>query len=52
MGLLWIVLIMLLVFAFIGAPNLGIVHHKYGYYPSGMILLIAIILLLVLFTRT
>lgn len=48
---IWIVLlIVLLVVAFAGAPGLGPVQHSYGWGPSGIVTLIVIILVVLLLT--
>jgi hypothetical protein len=48
MNLLWVVVIVLLVLAFVGAPGLGPWNHSYGWYPSGGVGLIVIILIVLL----
>lgn len=48
MNLLWVVVIVLLVLAFVGAPGLGPWSHSYGWYPSGGVGLIVIILIVLL----
>jgi hypothetical protein len=48
--MLWILLVVLLVLALVGLPPLGVYPHAYGYYPSGLlgvILIVVLILLLV-----
>lgn len=47
MGLL--VLILVLLFCFGGLPHWG--YHQYGYYPSGLGVVLLILLVLVLFGR-
>ena len=47
MNLLWILVVVLIIFAVLGAPNIGF-NHSYGYYPSGGIGLIVIILVVLL----
>lgn len=47
----WIVvLIVLLILALVGAPHIGPVSHNYGYFPSGTIGLIVLILVILLLT--
>ena len=48
MNLLWLVVIILLILAIFGVPTIGPWHHSYGYYPSGVVVVIAIILILFL----
>lgn len=49
MNVLWLLVILLIVFAVVGAPGLGPWPHTYGWAPSGgagLIVLILVILLL------
>ena len=49
MSLLWIIVIVLVILAIVGAPGIGPITHNWGYYPSsglGLVVLILIILLL------
>jgi hypothetical protein len=48
MNLLWVLLIVVLVFAVIGAPQVGVWHHGYGYWPSGLGFILFIVLLILL----
>ncbi len=48
MNLLWLLVVILVVIALVGVPGLGPWQHSYGYYPSGGIGLIVIILIVVL----
>lgn len=48
MNLLWVLVILLIVFAVMGAPGIGPWTHNYGYFPSGGIGLIVIILIVLL----
>jgi hypothetical protein len=48
MNLLWIIIIVLIVLAFAGAPGIGPWNHGWGYYPSGGLGLIVIILIVLL----
>jgi hypothetical protein len=50
MSLLWLIVIVLIVFAIIGAPGIGPWHHGYGYWPSGLGGVLVIILILLLLT--
>ena len=47
--MLWLLVIILVVIAFAGAPNVGFYHHSMGWGPSGIIgvvLIIVVVLLL------
>lgn len=48
MNLLWVLLVILLIFAVVGAPGVGPWTHNYGWYPSGGLGLIVIVLLILL----
>jgi len=48
MNLLWLIVIVLIISALVGAPGIGPWQHSYGYYPSGGIGLIVIILVVLL----
>ena len=48
MNLLWLIVIVLVVCALVGAPGLGPWNHRYGYYPSGGMGLVVIILIVLL----
>lgn len=50
MNLLWLLVIVLVAVALVGAPGLGPITHSYGYYPSGAVTLIVIILVVLLLT--
>lgn len=50
MNLLWLLVILLIVFALLGAPNIGVWQHNYGYVPSGLVTVIVIILIVLLIT--
>lgn len=50
MNLLWVVIIILLVLAFVGAPGLGPWNHSYGWGPSGIVGVIVVVLLILLLT--
>lgn len=47
---LWIVVIVLLVLAFAGAPNVGFYPHRFGYMPSGLLTLVVVVLIILLLT--
>lgn len=47
-NLLWLVVVVLLVVAVLGAPGWGPYQHNYGWFPSGGIGLIVVILLVLL----
>jgi membrane protein YdbS with pleckstrin-like domain len=49
MNLVWLLVIVLIVFAVIGAPG-GYWHHGYGYWPSGLGGLIVLVLVILLLT--
>ena len=51
MNLLWLVVVVLVVAALLGAPGIGPWQHNYGYYPTGGIGLIVLILVVVLLLR-
>ena len=48
--MLWLLVIILVVLAFAGAPNVGFYHHGFGWGPSGIlgVVLIIVVVLLVL----
>ncbi len=48
MNLLWLIIIVLVVSALVGAPGIGPWPHGYGYYPSGGIGLVAVVLIVLL----
>ena len=48
MNLLWLIVIILIISALVGAPGIGPWQHGYGYYPSGGIGLVVIILVVLL----
>jgi hypothetical protein len=48
MNLLWILVVILLIFAFVGAPGYGPWQHSYGWGPSGGIGLVVLILVILL----
>ena len=49
MNLLWILIIVLLVLAVVGAP--GVVWpHSYGYAPSGLVTVVVVVLVILLLT--
>ena len=35
-NLLWVLLIVVLIFALVGAPGIGPWNHQFGYYPTGI----------------
>jgi hypothetical protein len=51
MNLLWLIVVVLVILALVGAPGIGPWQHSYGYYPSGGLGLIVIILIVVLLLR-
>lgn len=46
---IWIIVIILLVLALFGVPDLGW-HHNYGYGPSGLVVVLVIILVVLALT--
>lgn len=48
MSLLWLLVILLIVFAVIGAPGVGPWQHGYGWAPSGGVGLIVLVLVVLL----
>ena len=50
MNLLWFVVVILLIFAVLGAPGYGPWHHSYGWGPSGIGGVLVIILIVLLLT--
>ncbi len=46
--MLWLIVIILVVMALVGAPGIGPWNHGYGYYPSGSIGLVVLILIILL----
>jgi hypothetical protein len=48
MSLLWIVLVIVLIFALVGSPVVGGIRHNYGWGPSGLAIVIVIILVVLL----
>ena len=51
MDLLWILVVILLIFALLGVPAVGVWPHSYGYFPSGVVILIVILLIVLLLRR-
>lgn len=51
MNLLWLLVIILIIFAVVGVPQAGVWHHNFGYYPSGGIGVVVLIVLLILLLR-
>ena len=48
MNLIWLLVIVLVVLALVGSPQIGVWQHGYGYAPSGVITLIVIVLIVLL----
>jgi uncharacterized membrane protein len=48
MNLLWLLIVILIVLAVVGSPNVGMIQHGWGYYPSGGIGLVVLILIILL----
>lgn len=49
-NLIWVVIVVLLVFAIVGAPGVGVWQHNFGYAPSGAVVVVVAILLILLLT--
>lgn len=47
-NVLWVLIVVLLVFVLLGVPAWGPWQHGWGYYPSGLGLVIIIVLLVLL----
>ncbi len=50
MNILWVIIVVLVVLALVGAPGIGPWHHGYGWGPSGIGGLIVLILVILLLT--
>lgn len=50
MNVLWIIVIVLVILALLGAPGVGVLRHNFGYAPSGAVVIIVVILLILLLT--
>jgi hypothetical protein len=50
MNLLWLIVIILVVMALVGAPGIGPWNHGFGYAPSGLFTVIVIVLVVLLLT--
>lgn len=50
MNLLWLLVVIILVFALVGAPGVGPWHHSYGWAPSGLGTILVIVLVILLLT--
>lgn len=50
MNLFWLVVIVLILLAVFGAPNLGVWKHSYGWTPSGVVTVLVIVLIVLLLT--
>jgi hypothetical protein len=49
MSIFWVLIIVLLILAFAGAPGIGPLHHSYGWGPSGVVgIIVAVVLVLYL----
>jgi hypothetical protein len=48
MNLLWLLVVILVIAALLGAPNFGPLQHGYGYGPSGGLGAVVIILVVLL----
>jgi hypothetical protein len=51
MNLLWLIIVLFIIFAFVGAPGFGPWNHGFGWGPSGGFGLIVLILILLLVFR-
>lgn len=45
---LWVIIVILVVLALVGAPSVGVFHHTYGWAPSGGLGLVVLILVILL----
>lgn len=50
MNLVWVLLVVLIIAAIVGAPGIGVWHHGFGYAPSGIFGLLIIVLIVLLLT--
>jgi len=50
MNLAWLIVIILVICALVGAPGVGPWQHGYGYYPSGGMGIVVIILVVLQLT--
>lgn len=50
MNLLWLLVVLLIVMSITGAPSIGVWNHGYGWGPSGLGVILVIILLVLLLT--
>jgi len=48
MNILWIIILVLLIAAVVGAPGIGPVQHNFGYAPSGILTIVVVVLVLLL----
>jgi len=48
MNLIWLLIVILVILALVGAPGIGPWNHNWGYFPSGTLGLIVIILIVLL----
>ena len=48
MNLLWLVVVVFIILALVGAPGIGAWNHGYGYWPSGLGTIIVIVLVVLL----
>jgi hypothetical protein len=46
--MLWLLVVLLIIFAVVGVPEVGIWHHNYGYFPSGLGAILVILLVVLL----
>ena len=48
MSLVLLILVLLLIFG--GLPNVGPIQHNYGYYPSGLLTVLLVVVLILALT--
>jgi hypothetical protein len=48
MNLLWLLVVVFIILALVGAPGIGPWHHGYGYWPSGLGTIVVIVLVVLL----
>lgn len=48
MNLLWLLVIVLIVLAIMGVPQVGVLRHGFGYAPSGLVLVLIVVVVVLL----
>lgn len=49
--LLWVLVVILLVFALLGVPSFGFFHASYGWTPSALLTILVIIIVVIAISR-